>query len=239
MVLLLIFVTSCYTITSDRTELGIAQSCVFLSFDDGPDIDTTPILLDVLEKYQIRVIFSLLGINAEQYPELVRQIYDKGHYIVNHGYSDRFSISMQNDNFRNNIIRGENAISSSLGHGTGKKLYRPHGGFYNSRQLKICSEEGYAIVRATVRVYDAAVTSEKQDRIRNRVIQKIVTDNGGIILLHDSRDSHISKINGLEKNPGSYYNRTWIPQVVEDIIISLTEKGFVFSDPEIWINLLQ
>ena len=235
---LIFLFSSCQTINENRTKLGIPQSNVFFTFDDGPDIDTTPVLLEVLEQYQIRAIFCLLGINAEHYPELVREIYDHGHYIINHGYSGKFSINMKNDAFLNNITRGENAISSGTGHTTSQKLYRPHGGFYNSRQVKICSDEGYTIVPVTIRVYDAAVSSAKQEKIKNRVIKKVVHDNGGIILLHDSRDSYKSKIASLEKNPESCFNRSWIPYIVKEIIISLTDKGFVFPDPDICINPL-
>ena len=237
--LLLIFLfSSCQTINKSRAELGIKQYNVFFSFDDGPDMDTTPKLLEVLEKYQIKALFCLLGINAEQYPEIVRQIYDKGHCIINHGYYDEHSIGMKDDEFRNNIILGEEVISLSLGHNNRQKLYRPHGGFYNSRHIKICSDEDYIIVPVTVRVYDAVVTSAKWEKIKDKAIKKIINDNGGVILLHDCRGSYLAKDISLKKNPDSSFNRLWIPQIMEEIIIALTEKGFVFPDPDVYVNLL-
>ena len=238
LILLILLFSSCQTINKSNSKLGITQSCVFLSFDDGPDADTTPLLLEVLEKYHIKAIFCLLGVNAEQYPELVRQIHDSGHYIANHGYSEKWSIKMKDDEFRNNILQGENAISLGMGQAMEPKLYRPHGGFYNSRQEKICSDEKYAIIPVSIRVYDAVKSSESRDKIINNVIRKVTGNKRGLILLHDCRESHLSKAASLEKNPGSSFNRTWVPHAAEEIIIALTEKGFVFPDPEILINSL-
>lgn len=225
--------SSCMSINSSRTELGITQSNVIFSFDDGPDKHTTPLLLDLLLKYEIKALFCLLGENAEQYPELVRRIHDEGHLIVNHGYYDRHARSMNDDDFRNNLIKGDNAISLALGFEMYPKLYRPHGGFYTRRQKEIFIEEGYSIVPANIRVYDAVKTSARKQRIVNSVINKVIKDNGGIILLHDARGSHSRKKIELEKNPDGPFNRLWIVEAVEEIIVSLLEKGFVLHHPNL------
>lgn len=195
-------------------------------------------LLDVLEKYQIKALFCLLGVNAEQYPELVEQIIDKGHYIIDHGYFDQHAIKMKDDAFKSNILLGEKAIWSNPEYIMGEKLYRPHGGFYNARHVRICADEGYIIVPVTIRVYDAVVTSAKQKKIANNVIRKTVKGKGGVILLHDSRGSYLAKEASFEKNQDSSFNRSWIPQIVDEIIITLRDEGYVFPDPQIFINLL-
>jgi len=230
--LLIIILSSCRSITTTKTELGIPNSVAYFSFDDGPDAqgDTTARLLDVLKKYQIKAMFCLLGENAEQYPDLVRRIYNEGHYLANHGYSDKWAIEMNDDEFRNSLLRGEAAISSILGFEMDPKLYRPHGGFYNSRQEKICIAEGYTIVPVTVRVYDAIMTKASQRKIVKSIIKKLEKQNGGVILLHDGRDSY-SRRNKRAKNPKSVYNRSWIPIAVEEIITSLLNKGFILSSP--------
>jgi len=106
--LLLILLCSCRTINRNREELNIPPSVIYFSFDDGPNVrdDTTARLLDVLKKHQIKAMFCLLGVNAEQSPDLVRRIYDEGHCLVNHGYSDKWASRMNPDEFRNNLIRG-------------------------------------------------------------------------------------------------------------------------------------
>jgi peptidoglycan/xylan/chitin deacetylase (PgdA/CDA1 family) len=223
--------SSCQSINSNRTEMGIPPAVVYFSFDDGPEAHggATARLLDVLQKYQIRALFFLLGENAEQYPELVKRIHDEGHYIANHGYSEKHAYRMNDDEFRDNLLRGEAAISTALGFDMNPNLYRPHGGFYNSRQEKIGIDEGYIIVPVTVRVYDAVVGAAERKKIVNKTINLVEQRGGGLILLHDGRDSYSRRETELEKNPNGAFNRSWIPDAVEEIIIALLNKGFLLQ----------
>ncbi len=204
---------SCKTINHSRDELNIRQFIVYFSFDDGPNGkgDTTARLLDVLKKYQIKAMFCLIGENAEQYPELVRRIYDEGHYIANHGYSDKWASKMKPDEFRDNLVRGGAAISAALGHEMNPRLYRPHGGFYNAAKEKIIHDEGYRIVLSNIRVYDAVVEGKKQNKVVKQVIRKVEKQGGGIVLLHDARDSHFLTEAQLAKDPHGVFDRSWIP----------------------------
>jgi peptidoglycan/xylan/chitin deacetylase (PgdA/CDA1 family) len=202
-----------------------------LSFDDGPNgkDDTTARLLDVLKKYQIKAIFCLLGENAERYPDLVKRIYDEGHSIVNHGYSDKWASKMNEEEFRNNLLRGQAAIFSALGHDISPKLYRPHGGFYTSAQEKIIREEGYIVALSNVRVYDAVIDRRKQNKVVRGIIRKVEKQDGGVVLLHDAKDSCVLAETKLSKKPDGVFNRSWIPDIVEKIINTLLEKGFILN----------
>src|SRR6478736_5869013 len=59
---------------------------VALTFDDGPDPEWTPKILDILKAAKVKAAFFLVGVNAERYPNLVRRIVDEGHEIGNHTY---------------------------------------------------------------------------------------------------------------------------------------------------------
>jgi peptidoglycan/xylan/chitin deacetylase (PgdA/CDA1 family) len=235
--LLLIFlflISSCRTINHSRAELNIPPAIVYFSFDDGPNAkdDTTARLLDVLKKYQIKAMFCLLGENAEQYPELVRRMYDEGHYIANHGYSGKWANGMKPDQFRDNLVRGTAAISAALGFDMNPKLYRPHGGFYTSAQEKIIRGEGHTLVSSNIRVYDAVVDGTKQSKVVKQVIKKVEKQGGGIVLLHDARDSYVQTEAQLAKNPQGVFNRSWIPETTEEIITILLDKGFILNSPD-------
>jgi len=235
LLLLLIVLSSCRTISHNMTELNAPSSVVYFSFDDGPNThgDTTARLLDVLKKYQIKATFCLLGENAEHNPDLVRRIYDEGHIIVNHGYSDKWAIVMNEDEFRNNLALGDAAISTALGRDMQPKLYRPHGGFYSLAQEKIMRDENYKMASVTVRVYDAVIAGTQQRRVVKQIVKKIEKRGGGIILLHDARDSHLLMESKLAKNPRSSFNRSWIPDAVEEIISILLSKGFILNSPDV------
>src|SRR5205807_2030249 len=59
---------------------------VALTFDDGPEPEWTPKILDILKAAKVKAAFFLVGVNAERYPKLVRRIVDEGHEIGNHTY---------------------------------------------------------------------------------------------------------------------------------------------------------
>lgn len=68
---------------------GEEKAC-YLTFDDGPSKNITPQILDILREKEVKATFFVLGSRAELYPELVKQEYDEGHYIANHGYSHSY-----------------------------------------------------------------------------------------------------------------------------------------------------
>ncbi|GHV95863.1 hypothetical protein AGMMS50293_21830 [Spirochaetia bacterium] len=244
--------SACRSINNTRAELGIPQASVVLSFDDGPNAhgDTTARLLDILKKHHIQAMFCLLGENAEYNPELVRRIRDEGHYIINHGYSEKWARKMDDAEFRDNLLRGEAAITTALGEAPQSmplapqsmplapqsmplapqsKLYRPHGGFYTAGQEKIWQEAGYTMAGGSARAYDAPLTAAKKTRVIRQIVKAIEQQGGGLILLHDARDSHIRMEAELAKNPNGAFNRSWMPEAVEEIIVELTKKGYRFD----------
>ena len=60
---------------------------IALTFDDGPHPILTPRILSILEKYQIKATFFIVGENAKNYPLVVEQILNQGHEIGNHTYT--------------------------------------------------------------------------------------------------------------------------------------------------------
>ena len=62
----------------------------FLTFDDGPS-SVTPRILDILKQENVKATFFVLGSNVSKKPDLVKRMYDEGHFIANHGYSHVYS----------------------------------------------------------------------------------------------------------------------------------------------------
>jgi peptidoglycan/xylan/chitin deacetylase (PgdA/CDA1 family) len=234
MALILICFFSCKTlnITSSNEKIGLPPSKVIFTFDDGPNsnFNTTERLLDVLNKYQAKGVFCLIGVNVENNPEIVRQMYNEGHIIVNHGYSDKLAYFLNDDEFRENLLLGEKAITEALGFEVYPKLYRPQGGIYKPSQQRIIAEKGYVVVPFTINAMDPYATYGKKEKLIKKIINKVEKQNGGIILLHDGRDGHERNTMELQKKPDSAYNRSWIPDAVEDIITALLDKGFILNE---------
>jgi peptidoglycan/xylan/chitin deacetylase (PgdA/CDA1 family) len=175
-------------------------------------------------------VFCLIGVNVVNNSKIVRRIYNDGHIIVNHGYSDKLAYFLNDDEFRENLLQGQRAITKVLGFEISSKLYRPQGGIYKPVQQRIIHEEGFVIVPFTINVMDPYDTNDKKDKIIKKIIEKVEKQNGGIILLHDGRDGHERRTIELQKRPNSAYNRSWIPEAVEAIIIALLEKGYILNE---------
>lgn len=64
-----------------------AEKNVYLTFDDGPDPKWTPQILNILDRYNARATFYMIGRNANTFPELVRSIAERQHTVAVHGYN--------------------------------------------------------------------------------------------------------------------------------------------------------
>ncbi|HEX2998942.1 MAG TPA: polysaccharide deacetylase family protein, partial [Armatimonadota bacterium] len=81
-----------YTAGKDKRPRNISSvptsaRQVAITFDDGPNPRYTPPLLDILERYKARCTMFLVGTQAESYPDIVREIVEKGHEVADHTYS--------------------------------------------------------------------------------------------------------------------------------------------------------
>jgi peptidoglycan/xylan/chitin deacetylase (PgdA/CDA1 family) len=72
-----------------RHTLPLAPKEIVLTFDDGPNPQTTPHVLDALDAHCVKATFFLVGWAAERYPDLVRDIAASGHTIASHSWSHR------------------------------------------------------------------------------------------------------------------------------------------------------
>jgi peptidoglycan/xylan/chitin deacetylase (PgdA/CDA1 family) len=224
----------CKSITVNSREAGINEGAVLFSFDDGPNPqdDTTLRLLEVLEKYDITASFALLGINVEHSPELVRRIAAGGHTIINHGYGQKWALFLNDDEFFANLHSGEEAIGTVLAEMKQEeppRLYRPQGGFYKRSQQKSLKSRGYRLAVGTIRVHDAVLVAADKNKMIAEIIKKVEAQGGGLILLHDARDSYTKMEKALAKKPQGAFNRSWIPEAVEELILILREKGYIIS----------
>lgn len=66
------------------TSTGHPGDTLALTFDDGPHPLTTPALLDVLRRHDVRAVFCLWGDHVREHPALVRRIIAEGHRLGNH-----------------------------------------------------------------------------------------------------------------------------------------------------------
>lgn len=87
--------------------------CLALTFDDGPDADFTPRVLDILEQHNARATFFLIGMHVPGNEKLVRRIHASGHEIGNHSWSHRKLTDLSPEAVENEVARAQTAITST------------------------------------------------------------------------------------------------------------------------------
>lgn len=155
------------------------ERCMFLTFDDGPDPQYTPQLLDLLKAYDCKATFFVLGSKAEQHPELIRRMHEEGHLIGLHNYSHRANALMTPRRVRKQIDDAVQAVESI----TGEKpvYYRPPWGVINLFDFLLLKR--FHMVLWSLIVGDWRSRGGK-DKIKRRLLSKV--RNGAVIVLHDS-----------------------------------------------------
>jgi peptidoglycan/xylan/chitin deacetylase (PgdA/CDA1 family) len=157
------------------------EKLLCLTFDDGPDPASTPQILEILGKHNIKGIFFCNGRAAENYRELMDLIVAGGHSIGNHAYTHP-------DGWRTGS-QGYIADVSKASRFTSTTLFRPPYGRLRIKQFRILRGK-YNIVFWDIMPYDFDVNfgSEKSLRILKKLIRP-----GSIIVLHDNPGSSALK----------------------------------------------
>jgi peptidoglycan/xylan/chitin deacetylase (PgdA/CDA1 family) len=164
-----------------------ARGRLALTFDDGPNPRETPRLLDLLDAFDAKATFFLIGRWASREPELVREIAARGHAIGNHTYSHPTMPLHGARMLREDLARCRWAVERTgvrLSEVGGAMLMRPPYGRRRPGTLRVLAEEGYVPVTWSVTAYDWRGW-ETRGRIARRCVG---AQDGDLILLHDGSD---------------------------------------------------
>jgi peptidoglycan/xylan/chitin deacetylase (PgdA/CDA1 family) len=166
-----------YFITS--INKGKSKS-ISLTFDDGPDPEYTPKILDILQKYNLKATFFVIGKKAELYPELLKRMDAEGHCIGNHSYSHSYFIAFYTSKaLRKDIGRCNEVITQIIGK---KPVYfRPPFGVTNPNYADVLAAHHLHSVGWSLRTMDTMAKNKYQ--VIETVISKIQKKD--IILFHD------------------------------------------------------
>ncbi len=193
-------------------RLPAASQAVSITFDDGPNPDATPLILDVLRDEGVHATFFVLGRHAEQWPALVRRVVDEGHQLGNHGYWHRKLHRRTPAYVREDLSRGTDAIMHASG-GVRPRVFRAPHGFRNPWVTPIAASLGQRTIGWSLGVWDSARPGA--DEIARRALDGLHA--GSILLLHD----------GDGYDPAG--DRLQTAQALPTIIRGLRERGLHFS----------
>ncbi len=186
---------------------------IWLTIDDGPSPTHTVKMLDLLEQYEARATFFVIGARAEKYPHLITEILARGHSIANHTYTHPGGSFWCAGPARigHEIDRGAETLRSTADRAA--HFFRAPAGLKNMFLHPALRRRGLGLIGWTVRGLDtvlrdpAAVTARIAKRAKP----------GAIIVLHEGHRT--------QRAPGFH------PSCLEQTLQTLTARGFRFVIP--------
>ncbi len=196
------------------------EKVAYLTFDDGPNIQITPKVLDTLKSENIKATFFVIGKYVDEHPEIVKRAYEEGHFIANHSYSHDNSILYRSSkDFINEIKKTDQAIGNAIGvEDYSSHLFRFPNGFmaplYKSEKEKatlILSQMDYAYIDWNTLNNDSMQKYSSSQLLAN-LKESIKNKNTLVILMHDTKDVSNSSL------------------VLKDSIEYLKSQGYEFKN---------
>jgi cellulose synthase/poly-beta-1,6-N-acetylglucosamine synthase-like glycosyltransferase/peptidoglycan/xylan/chitin deacetylase (PgdA/CDA1 family) len=188
---------------------GATAKQVAITFDDGPDPEWTPKILDVLKRENAKATFFLIGIQAENNPALTRRIYDEGHEIGNHTFTHPDISNISKSYMKLELNLTERLFASRLGIRT--ILFRPPYAIDQEpdtadqvRPLEVTQDMGYVTIGNRIDPNDWRDNPRRSaEEIRDAVMKDLPACNvndqlcGNIILLHDGGGNRRETVRAL------------------------------------------
>lgn len=154
-------------------RFAVSEPVIFLTFDDGPNPEITPFVLDLLNQYQWKATFFCVGENCLRYPELLQRIIDEGHAIGNHTMKHENASKIDPKTYLESVKQFDAHFKT--------KLFRPPYGRI-SRVLSSKISKSHQIIMWSWLSYDYDLSYSTKRILQNA--ERIVA--GDIIVLHDN-----------------------------------------------------
>ncbi|MFF2480471.1 polysaccharide deacetylase family protein [Paenibacillus sp. NPDC058071] len=157
---------------------GKVEREIALTFDDGPDPEYTPQLLDLLARYKAKATFFVVGSHAEKHPELLRRMHEEGHIIGIHNYVHKSNWLMRPRTVRKQIQQTADIIREATG--ADSVFYRPPWGIVNVFDYGNLGHYQIVLWSSMFGDWRSALGA---DKLKQRMMEKLRP--GEIVLLHD------------------------------------------------------
>ena len=174
------------------------KKVVYLTFDDGPS-NNVGRLLDLLDKYDAKATFFMVGYSVEERPHLAKLVYERGHSIGMHSYSHSEKIYESLKDFKDDLNKSEKVFKEALGFVP--KLYRfpfgSHNKYLNSENYKLVTKElkkrGYVFYDWDVSSHDGSKDVVGYEIYVNAV-NGMEENEAPIILMHETNKNTMDVI---------------------------------------------
>ena len=157
-----------------------ARGEIALTFDDGPDPEITPLVLDMLDEQVVKATFFCVGGLVARHPQLAREIVARGHAIENHSNVHRHNFSLLGPRgFEREVAAAQDIIIDVTGRAP--RFFRAPAGLRNPFLQPVLARHGLALMSWSRRGFDTVWHDPM--RVARRLTRGLA--GGDILLLHD------------------------------------------------------
>ncbi len=170
-------------VISELSPASAERGEVALTFDDGPDPEVTPRVLDLLDRSGAQATFFCVGMRARTYPHIVREIASRGHAVENHAFGHSRAMGFWGVG---RMVRDIGDAQKALADITGQapKFFRAPFGIRTPLTEPALARLGLRCVAWNVRSLDSIDRSA--DRVAARISRRMAP--GAIVLMHDGME---------------------------------------------------
>ncbi len=190
--LLLLLITLCLfcgcknEINNSSSVEKKVEKVVYLTFDDGPSLVTSSVL-NVLDEYNVKATFFVVGKCVQAHPNILKQIYNSGHSIGLHSYCHEYKkIYYDENSFKQDLIECYNAVKKVIPDYNGR-IFRFAGGSFNLRQefKDLVLSLGYTYYDWNASTLDAEGIIYSPSELCENAVKTSKNKNKVILLAHD------------------------------------------------------
>ena len=190
-ILAIISLTGILYDTSANTNTTSPKKYVALTFDDGPNENTTPLLLDILKTKHVHATFFVIGKNAQQYPDTLQRIYTEWHMRGNHTWDHITLPWLSTREVIIEVQKTQKTIKRITGYTP--IVVRPPYGAQNGKILRILGGYHLASLQWSVDSNDWQLPSS--ELLVQEIMDKI--QPWSIVLMHDTLTGTIQAMNSI------------------------------------------
>ncbi|MCX4827349.1 MULTISPECIES: glycosyltransferase [unclassified Streptomyces] len=183
-----------------ETSRSIGKHQLVLTFDDGPDPEWTPKVLDVLKKHDAHAVFFVTGTMASRYPDLVRRMVDEGHEVGLHTFNHP-DLSYQSKK-RIDWELSQNQLALEGAAGVRTSLFRPpYSSFADAMDDASWPVTKYIGSRGYITVVNNTDSEDWKRPGVDEIIRRATPKDGkgAIVLMHDSGGNRSQTVAALDR----------------------------------------
>lgn len=176
-----------YNVKTDENKVALTINCAW----NADDID---LILETLNKHNIKITFFMVGDWIEKYEETAKKIYENGHELGNHSYNHPHVNNLSYEKNVEQINKCSELIKKITGNPS--TLYRGPYGEYNNTVLQATEDCNHTAIQWSIDSLDYKSLTEEQmwERIETKL------ENGSIILMHNGTENTALSLDAIISN---------------------------------------